>query len=42
LGDVVSWFTRALRLQECARCSQRKMALNRFTLWRSRASGRRN
>jgi hypothetical protein len=34
LGDVISWFTSKLHIQECSACKQRRRRLNRLTSWR--------
>jgi hypothetical protein len=35
LGDMVSWLTSTLGIQECGACSQRKKRLNKISVWRS-------
>jgi hypothetical protein len=34
LGDVLSWFTRRLRIRECAGCGRRRRRLNEIVVWR--------
>jgi hypothetical protein len=36
LGNVVSWLTSKLGIQECDACSQRKRRFNKVTVWRFR------
>ena len=33
LGDIVSWLTRKLGIEECSACSSRKRSLNRVAVW---------